>query len=65
MMAILCGTSSIRDVIAFPKTGAGTDALFGSPAPAGEHALKEYHVRALKNVEGKPAESTHQAGKLE
>jgi aspartyl-tRNA synthetase len=48
MMAILCGTNSIRDVIAFPKTGAGTDALFKSPAPTEERALREYNIRALK-----------------
>ncbi|GAC94997.1 hypothetical protein PHSY_002570 [Pseudozyma hubeiensis SY62] len=33
LMAILCGTESIRDVIAFPKQGSGVDPLFGSPAP--------------------------------
>ena len=32
-MAIVCDTSSIRDVIAFPKSGAGIDPLFSSPAP--------------------------------
>lgn len=35
-MAIACGTTSIRDVIAFPKSGAGTDPLFASPAPLTE-----------------------------
>jgi aspartyl-tRNA synthetase len=44
-MAILCKTPSIRDVIAFPKTGAGTDLLFKSPAPASEDVLREYHLR--------------------
>ncbi|CBQ71597.1 related to aspartate--tRNA ligase, mitochondrial [Sporisorium reilianum SRZ2] len=33
LMAILCNTHSIRDVIAFPKQGSGVDPLFGSPAP--------------------------------
>lgn len=33
LMAILCNTESIRDVIAFPKQGSGVDPLFGSPAP--------------------------------
>lgn len=32
-MAIVCDTPSIRDVIAFPKSGAGIDTLFNSPAP--------------------------------
>jgi aspartyl-tRNA synthetase len=31
--ALLAGTDSIRDVIAFPKTGAGYDPLTGAPAP--------------------------------
>ncbi|PWN90880.1 hypothetical protein FA10DRAFT_252545 [Acaromyces ingoldii] len=32
LMAILCGTPTIRDVIAFPKSATGADPLFGSPA---------------------------------
>jgi aspartyl-tRNA synthetase len=31
--ALLSGSDSIRDVIAFPKTGAGYDPLTGAPAP--------------------------------
>jgi aspartyl-tRNA synthetase len=31
--ALLTGSDSIRDVIAFPKTGAGYDPLTGAPAP--------------------------------
>lgn len=31
-LSILVGSQSIRDVIAFPKTAAGADLLFGSPA---------------------------------
>ena len=30
---MLCGTDSIRDVIAFPKAGGGRDPLTGAPAP--------------------------------
>ncbi|KAN0064160.1 aspartate--tRNA ligase msd1 [Thecaphora frezii] len=33
LMAILCATSSIRDVIPFPKMGSGVDPVFHSPAP--------------------------------
>ncbi|PWY98386.1 hypothetical protein BCV70DRAFT_232932 [Testicularia cyperi] len=36
LMAILCNTVSIRDVIAFPKQANGYDPLFGSPAPLPE-----------------------------
>lgn len=32
LMAILCDTHTIRDVIAFPKSATGADPLFGSPA---------------------------------
>ncbi|MCH8973955.1 MAG: aspartate--tRNA ligase, partial [Chloroflexi bacterium] len=35
---------SIRDVIAFPKTQAGTDPLFGTPAPVQESQLEELHI---------------------
>ena len=33
IVALLAGTDSIRDVIAFPKTGAGYDPLTAAPAP--------------------------------
>ena len=46
LMAILCKAESIRDVIAFPKTGAGTDLLFKSPAPSTEQTLKLYNLEA-------------------
>ncbi|KAH8106244.1 tRNA synthetases class II-domain-containing protein [Cristinia sonorae] len=45
LMAILCKTESIRDVIAFPKTSAGTDLLFNSPAPAPTDVLDQYHIQ--------------------
>jgi len=32
-MAMACDTPTIRDVIAFPKSGSGVDPLFASPAP--------------------------------
>ena len=45
-MAMLCKTESIRDVIAFPKTGAGTDLLFKSPAPAdAAGVLQQYGIQ--------------------
>lgn len=42
LMAILCNTESIRDVIAFPKQGSGVDPLFGSPAKSNSDLLKSY-----------------------
>jgi aspartyl-tRNA synthetase len=43
----LAGADSIRDVIAFPKTASGADALTGAPAPVGEMQLKELGVGLL------------------
>ncbi len=40
----LAGADSIRDVIAFPKTASGADALTGAPAPVDQMQLKELGV---------------------
>jgi aspartyl-tRNA synthetase len=42
--ALLSGTDSIRDVIAFPKTGGGFDPLTAAPAPITEAQRKEAGV---------------------
>lgn len=42
--ALLCGVDSIRDVIAFPKSGGGFDPLTGAPAPIPEAQRKETGV---------------------
>jgi aspartyl-tRNA synthetase len=44
--ALLAGTDSIREVIAFPKTGAGFDPLTGAPAPITREQRKEAGVDA-------------------
>jgi aspartyl-tRNA synthetase len=44
----LAGADSIRDVIAFPKTASGADALTGAPAPVEEIQLKELGVALHK-----------------
>jgi len=48
LMSILCNTQSIRDVIAFPKTGAGTDPLFKSPATVTKEVLSQYGIQGIR-----------------
>jgi aspartyl-tRNA synthetase len=50
LVAILCGTPSIREVIAFPKTAKGTDLMTQSPAAVDAQQLRELHleVKAAK-----------------
>ena len=45
MMALLCGCSSIRDVIAFPKTAKGADPLSESPALANPQQLRDLRLQ--------------------
>jgi aspartyl-tRNA synthetase len=44
LCAILCGTPSIRDVIAFPKTAKGTDLMTDSPAAVSPRQLRDLHI---------------------
>lgn len=47
MTAMLCGTESIRDVIAFPKTITGSDPMIGSPSKSTPNQLKDYHIKVF------------------
>ena len=47
MVALLCGTTSIRDVIAFPKTQKGQDLMAQSPTPVTAKQLKELHIATV------------------
>ena len=42
--AILCGTPSIRDVIAFPKTAKGADLMTDSPSSVSDRQLRDLHI---------------------
>jgi aspartyl-tRNA synthetase len=45
IVAMMAGTESIRDVIAFPKAASGTDPLTGAPAPVDPAQLRELGLR--------------------
>jgi aspartyl-tRNA synthetase len=51
LVAILCGSSSIRDVIAFPKTQSGTDLLFDTPTAVSQSQLDELSLRVVAHPE--------------
>ena len=44
----LCGTSNIRDVIAFPKTQTGADLMTEAPSPVDQGQLEELHLRVAQ-----------------
>jgi len=48
---LLCGGSSLRDVIAFPKTQKGTDLLTDAPTRAGEKQLQELFIASTAKLE--------------
>ncbi|KAL1919959.1 uncharacterized protein VTP21DRAFT_1891 [Calcarisporiella thermophila] len=48
VMSILCGTQSIRDVIAFPKVASGADLVVGSPSQPSKQQLRDYGIQILE-----------------
>ena len=48
LMMILEKKASIREVMAFPKTGSSEDLLFGSPSPLSDKKVEEMNVRVVK-----------------
>lgn len=45
LVMLFAGESSIRDVIAFPKTSSGTSLMDGSPSSVDETQLRELHIK--------------------
>jgi len=50
--ALMAGTDSIREVIAFPKTATAQDLMTDAPSTVPEAQLQELHVRVVKPVKG-------------
>ncbi len=46
----LVGTDNIRDVVAFPKTSAGTDPMMGAPSPVPPAQLAELGLQVLPGL---------------
>jgi aspartyl-tRNA synthetase len=58
LIAMLCGSDSIREVIAFPKTAKGADLMSDAPGSAEPKQLRELHInlRVAKQEQIKPEE---------
>ena len=57
LIAMLCGVSSIREVIAFPKTAKGADLMAESPAEVDFKQLRELYIQTkVPQKQDKPEE---------
>ncbi|HLF92420.1 MAG TPA: amino acid--tRNA ligase-related protein, partial [Planctomycetota bacterium] len=48
IVMILAGESSIRDVIAFPKTASATDLMSGSPSPVRDEQVRDLGILVMR-----------------
>jgi aspartyl-tRNA synthetase len=55
IVALMAGSESIRDVIAFPKTQRAQDLLTHAPSPVDERQLRELHIRLRAPEAAKPS----------
>ena len=47
IVMLMTGASSLRDVVAFPKTQSGSDPMTGAPSPVASQQWQELRLRAL------------------
>lgn len=55
LVAIICGTDSIREVIAFPKNAKAEDLMTNSPAEVEPKQLRELRIKTEPRIETKEA----------
>jgi aspartyl-tRNA synthetase len=48
LVMLMAGESSLRDVIAFPKTASATDLMSGSPGPVSDQQLRELGILVVR-----------------
>lgn len=48
LLSVMLNTTSIRDVIAFPKNFEGRDPLSGAPSSISDREEKMYHIQTVK-----------------
>ncbi|KAL9612141.1 MAG: hypothetical protein Q9167_003257 [Letrouitia subvulpina] len=51
LVALMLGKESVRDVIAFPKSGKGEDMMVKSPGMVNDETLRMYHLKARNSNE--------------
>ena len=44
LVSLLCQVNNIKEVIAFPKSSAGSDLLMEAPAKITKDVLRDYHI---------------------
>jgi len=63
LVMLLCGTESIRDVMAFPKNNRGMDLMTQSPAHVESKQLRELRIK-LDDRDGKIGEEFFKSGDI-